>query len=140
MLFNKIAAIVALLFAIALIGRAPPGQAAVIEMTYMHVDVSAYSSTPEETWGDPYIAAWGDSVGPNTIAVSRDLLEHLAPGQEVYLFLNGAEYPPETLIVNDKMPSQWTKKIDIWHPSRGSAKKFGTRKEVKLRWLSSSKQ
>ena len=103
-----------------------------------HVTVTAYSSTIEETDSTPFIAAWGDSVGAGTIAISRDLLTELSRGQRVLLFLNGHSSAPDTFVVNDKMNRRWKKRVDIWFENKQAAYRFGKKKEVLLLWSNTS--
>jgi 3D (Asp-Asp-Asp) domain-containing protein len=84
------------------------------------VTLTGYSSTPDQTDGDPFVAAWGDDVrvlrarGYVTLAVSRDLEELLPPGT--------------VLLVADRMHHRWVRRVDIHFPSRGEAVKFGVRR------------
>ena len=96
------------------------------------VSASAYNSLPEQTQGDPNVAAWGDVLVPGTraIAVSRDLLElGLVRGVRVRI-----EGLPGEYVVLDKMAKRWTRKIDIYMGvDRKAALTWGVR-EVAIRW------
>ena len=39
----------------------------------IHADVTAYSSSPDETWGDPFVTASGRPVGDGVVACPRRL-------------------------------------------------------------------
>lgn len=78
------------------------------------VTATAYSSTPDQTQGDPFITATGNRVGLGTMAVSRDLEALLPMGTRVF-------------VVDDRMHRRWERRIDLWFPDRGSALRFGRR-------------
>ena len=61
------------------------------------------------------------------LAVSRDLKGILDFGQIVYL--DGIGY----FVVEDVMHERWTRRVDIWFPSRLEALHFGVKKGM-LRW------
>ena len=83
------------------------------------VTITGYSSTEDQTDGDPFTAAWGDDVrtlrarGYVTLAVSRDLETLLPPGT--------------VLMVADRMHHRWTRRVDVHFVSRGEAVRFGVR-------------
>ena len=78
----------------------------------LKVKASAYNSLPGQTEGDPTLAAWGDRLEPGmkVIAVSRDLLE-MGLDYKTSVQIKGL---PGTYRVLDKMPSRWTRRIDIY--------------------------
>lgn len=95
----------------------------------LEVSVTAYNSTPGQTSGDPFEAAWGDRLEPGMqcVAVSRDLipmgLDHRA---KVYLKGIGGPY-----LVLDKMNRRFTKKIDIYYGlDIKGARTFGEQKAI----------
>ena len=96
------------------------------------VSATAYNSLPEQTQGDPNVAAWGDVLTPGlrAIAVSRDLLElGLVRGVRVQIQGLPGEY-----VVLDKMAKRWRRKIDIYMGvDREAALAWGVR-EVSIRW------
>jgi 3D (Asp-Asp-Asp) domain-containing protein len=98
----------------------------------LDVAASAYTSTPDQTSEQPFLAAWGDSLEPGmrAIAVSRDLLElGLVRGTRVRIDGLPGEY-----VVLDKMAKRWRKKIDIYMGEDiEAARRWGVR-DVRIRW------
>jgi len=86
--------------------------------------ITAYSSTPDQTDGGPFTAAWGDRVFLGMVAnncLPRDTV--------VEIF--GWRYR-----VRDRMHSRYgCHRFDIWLPSRERAKRFGLRRDVKVKIL-----
>lgn len=81
------------------------------------VVATAYSSTFDQTDGDPFITASGARVGPATIAANfLPLGAHIMYGGRIY-------------IVQDRMNSRYNHRaiIDIWHPTTAAARQFGVR-------------
>lgn len=73
------------------------------------VDVTSYTSRPEETDSDPYITACNTPVTVGGIAVSRDLFDELGGcGRPLVLAGYGGFF------VNDKMNARFTDTVDIW--------------------------
>jgi 3D (Asp-Asp-Asp) domain-containing protein len=99
----------------------------------LEVTASAYNAVPEQTDGDPNIAAWGDRLKPGVraIAVSRDLLKMgMTRGTRVRIDGLPGEYR-----VMDKMAKRWRKKIDIFMGNDvEGARKWGVR-TVTIRWI-----
>ena len=84
------------------------------------VTVTAYSPTPDQTWGDPFIGAMGRRVRPGkTLAVSHDL-KHLL-GSRVYV--EGIGY----LVAEDLMHPRWENRVDLCLRTRGRAEAFGVK-------------
>jgi len=76
------------------------------------VKSSAYNSHSGQTDATPNIAAWGDRLEPGmkVVAVSKDLIElGLLRGQRIRIEGLAGEY-----VVLDRMPSRWSRKIDIY--------------------------
>ena len=101
----------------------------------MWVTATAYCSRPEETDGDPFVAAWGDRLKPGekAIAVSRDLLDlgltHRTP---VWIEVDGEERGP--YLVMDKMAKRWKDRIDLYYGvDRKAALEWGKRR-VRIHW------
>lgn len=98
----------------------------------LEVVATAYTSHPEQTWGDPRVAAWGDRLEPGTraVAVSRDLLRMgLRRGDTIRI-----EGLPGEYRVLDKMSRRWRRRIDVYMGlDREAARAFG-RREVTIRW------
>ena len=96
------------------------------------VTATAYNSLRSQADHTPDIAAWGDKLEPGmkTIAVSRDLLaQGLTRGMRVKIEGLEGEY-----VVLDRMPSRWSKRIDIYMGEDvRAARNWGVR-EVEIRW------
>lgn len=96
------------------------------------VTATAYNSLASQADHTPTIAAWGDKLEPGmkAIAVSRDLLaQGLTRGMRVKIEGLEGEY-----VVLDRMPSRWSKRIDIYMGEDvRAARNWGVR-EVQIRW------
>ena len=105
----------------------------------MWVTATAYCSRPQETDGDPFIAAWNERLDPKvkSIAVSRDLLEKgLHHRTKVWIEENGVETGP--YLVLDKMNKRWTDRIDVYYGlNLKGALKFG-KQRVRIFWKTDS--
>ena len=101
----------------------------------MWVTATAYCSRPQETDGDPFIAAWNERLDPKvkSIAVSRDLLEEgLHHRSSVWIEIDGKETGP--YLVLDKMNKRWKHRIDVYYGTDlKGALKFG-KKRVRISW------
>ena len=111
------------------LAAAPPAEPA--ERT-LEVTATAYNSLPDQTLGDPALAAWGDRLKPGmrAIAVSRDLIDlGLTHRTEVRI-----EGLPGTWLVLDKLNRRWKRRIDIYmgHDAR-AARNFGKRR-LRITW------
>lgn len=84
--------------------------------TVISIIASAYSSTPDQTDGDPYTTAAGTRVRTGIIAANFLPLGTLVR-------LNGRLY-----VVEDRMNSRYSDswKVDIWMVSTSDAVAFGT--------------
>lgn len=85
----------------------------------LRVQATAYSSTPDQTDGDPFTTASGTRVAPHIIAAN-----FLPMGTRVkFPELHGdAEF-----IVGDRMAKRFSHRVDFWKASRGEALQFGVR-------------
>ena len=85
------------------------------------VIVTAYSSTPWETWGDPFITASGSWVRDGIIA------NNLLPfGTKVRM---PEIYGDKVFVVEDRMNSRkGNYHFDVWFPSYHQALEFGAKK------------
>ena len=96
------------------------------------VTATAYNSVPSQGAGRGTHGAWGDRLMPGmkTIAVSRDLLElGLTRGMKVEIEGLTGHYT-----VMDRLPSHWTRRIDIYMgKDERAARAWGVR-EVRIRW------
>lgn len=79
--------------------------------------VTAYSSTPEETWGDPFITASGERVRDGIIAAN-----FLPFGTKVQM---PELFGDKIFTVKDRMARRKTNFVDIWMPSKQEAINFG---------------
>ena len=85
----------------------------------MRVTITAYSSTPDQTWGDPFITASGKRVRDGIIAANM-----LPLGTKIKipeLFGN------KIFVVEDRMHPRNYGKVDIWMETREEAKIFGVK-------------
>lgn len=89
--------------------------------TILSMVVTAYSSTPWETDGNPYITASGTFVRPGVVA------NNLLPiGTKIRI---PELYGDRIFVVEDRMSSRKGKyQLDIWFPSYWEAKNFGAKK------------
>ena len=121
-----------LLFAIALLGLPLAACATSPVMNTVMVTATAYNSNYSQTNHDPTTAAWGDRLEPGmkAIAVSSDLLDvGLTRGTKVRIDGLPGEY-----VVLDRMPSQWSKRIDIYMGDDVPAARRWGKREVRIHW------
>ncbi len=85
----------------------------------MRIAVTAYSSTADQTCGDPFITASGSTVREGVIAAN-----FLPIGSKVRF----PEYFGNKIFtVEDRMSSRYWHRADIWMPSREQAIEWGVR-------------
>lgn len=85
--------------------------------------VTAYSSTPDQTEGDPFITASGARVYDGTLAAN-----FLPFGTKVRL---PEIFGDKIFIVEDRMNARFKDtRIDIWFPDRRSAQEFGIQETI----------
>lgn len=97
----------------------PAVQGGVQPGTIFRVETTAYSSTPDQTWGDPFITASGVRVHDGVIAAN-----FLPIGTRVRFH----EYRPDMVFtVYDRMARRYSSRADIWMTSREAALQFGKR-------------
>ena len=96
--------------------NAPPEEGHLVAWT-MWVPVTAYSSTPDQTWGDPFITASGERVRDGIIAAN-----FLPMHTQVRL---PTLYGDKIFVVKDRMNSRYFYRADIWMPTRWQALQFG---------------
>lgn len=85
----------------------------------MTIPVTAYSSTPDQTSGDPFITASGTHVHDGTIAAN-----FLPIGTRVRF----PEYFGDKIfVVEDRMSTRYWHKADIWMETRAEAIQWGVR-------------
>ena len=105
--------------AIALQVKAEPTQLVVEESQIIDTKtatVTAYTSSPDETDEDPFIAANGETVHRGMIA---------CPSK--YAFGTKVEIAGKVYECKDRMNKRYrnSERFDIWMPSKAEAKKFG---------------
>ena len=98
----------------------------------LKVTATAYNSLPDQTQGDPTIAAWGDKLVPGmkVVAVSRDLIP-MGLTHDVKVKIDGLS---GTYIVMDKLHKRWSRRIDIYMGNDVKAAKNWGKQEVTIRW------
>lgn len=89
----------------------------------LEVHLTAYSSTPDQTSGNPFITASGARVHDGTVAANC-----LEFGTRVKF---PELYGDKVFVVEDRLAARMgCSTIDIWFPDRGSALQFGRRHSV----------
>lgn len=83
----------------------------------MYVTVSAYSSTKDQTDGDPYLTAIGTPVRDGIVAAN------FLPIGTVVRFPD--KFGNKLFIVEDRMHEKFGLQVDIWMSNLEEAKKFG---------------
>ena len=83
------------------------------------ISVTAYSSTPDQTWGDPFITASGERVREGIIAAN------FLPMHTKVRF--PTLYGTKIFEVTDRMNSRYFYRADIWMETRSEALRFGIR-------------
>lgn len=87
---------------------------------YFYLTVTAYSSSPDECSGDPFITASGKRVDDGTLAYN-----YLPFGSKVRF---PEIFGEKVFTVTDRMASYKGKYIaDIWMPSKAEAKQWGVK-------------
>ena len=79
-------------------------------------EVTAYSSSPDETWGDPFITASGREVFDGLVACPRRFPfgTRFRIGSRIYACW-------------DRLHERYDHRFDIWKPSKQEALQFGRR-------------
>ncbi len=110
---------------------AAPASADLVEHA-LAVTATAYNSVPEQTDGDPHLAAWGDSLAPGmkVIAVSQDLIP-LGLDHRTSVTIKGL---PGVYLVLDKMHKRWEKRIDIYMGLDLDAARTWGKRQVEISW------
>jgi 3D (Asp-Asp-Asp) domain-containing protein len=93
----------------------------ITKKTYVF-ELSAYSSTPDQTDDSPFITAKGTYVRDGIVATN-----FLPFGTRVKI---PGIYGDKIFIVEDRMNKRYTTNMDIWFADRESALKFGRKKAV----------
>lgn len=84
--------------------------------TRLRAEVTAYSSSPDETWGNPLITASGRLVADGVIACPRRFPfgTRFRIGSRVYTYW-------------DRLHPRYDHRFDIWKATKQEALKFGRR-------------
>lgn len=85
----------------------------------LKIAVTAYSSTPDQTSGDPFITASGTRVHDGTLAAN-----FLPIGTKVRF---PEKFGNKIFVVEDRMAARYWHRADIWMPTRQAAKEWGVR-------------
>lgn len=85
--------------------------------SYLTVDVTGYSSSPEETDADPFITASGKYVRQGVVAAN-----FLPIGTKIRF---PERFGNQIFVVEDRMNKRFYDKVDIWFETKDEAKKFG---------------
>ena len=85
-----------------------------------YVDVTGYSSTPEETDSTPFITAWGTRVRDGIMAAN-----FLPFGTLVRI---PSLFGEKIFVIEDRMNKRYKYNIDVWFSERELAKVFGVKK------------
>lgn len=96
----------------------PPNKKQVM-VSRMWLLITAYSSTPDQTDDTPFITASGTHVRDGVIAAN-----FLPIGTNVRF---PTMYGNKVFVVEDRMNSRYTYRVDIWMRTREEAKQFGLR-------------
>lgn len=83
------------------------------------VELSAYTSTPEETDDTPFITASGSRTRHGIVATNI-----LPFGTKIQI---PEYYGDEVFVVEDRMNRRYQENVDIWMAEKGPALKFGRR-------------
>jgi 3D (Asp-Asp-Asp) domain-containing protein len=90
----------------------------------VQVKVTAYSASPRETQGDPWVTASGKRVRPGIVALSRDLERLLGVKFGDLVVLKGLG----TFVFADRLARHKKRQVDIYIPSRKAARAFGVKR------------
>ncbi len=96
----------------------PPNKKQVV-VSRMWLFITAYSSTPDQTDDTPFITASGSHVRDGVVAAN-----FLPIGTKIRF---PTMYGNKVFIVEDRMNSRYTYRVDIWMRTREEAKQFGLR-------------
>lgn len=98
-----------------------PGRDIVLdpEPVTIQATVTAYSSSPDETWGDPFITASGRRVFEGLVACPR-----------TFPFGTKFKIGRRTYHCYDRLHPKYDDRFDIWMSSKDAALEFGRREVV----------
>jgi len=90
-----------------------------LDPSRVHAVVTAYSSSPDETWGDPFVTASGRPVGDGVVACPRR-----------FPFGTKFRIDRRVYVCWDRLHPKYDDRFDIWKPSKEEALEFGRRQFV----------
>ncbi len=90
------------------------------EVKRMTVDMTAYSSTEDQTDDSPFITASGAHVADGIVAANFLPLHTRVKIPSLY--------GEKVFVVEDRMNRRYTQRMDIWMETREEAMKFGLKK------------
>ena len=96
------------------------------QKTYI-VPSTAYSSTKDQTDDTPFITAMGTHVRDGVVAANFLPLGTIIKIPDIF--------GDKVFVVEDRMNSRYTYKIDLWFPTRAEAKEWGLKK-IKIEIIS----
>lgn len=85
--------------------------------SYLTIDVTGYSSSPEETDDNPFITASGKYVRQGIVAAN-----FLPIGTKIRF---PERFGNQVFVVEDRMNKRFYDKVDIWFDTKEEAKNFG---------------
>lgn len=83
----------------------------------IQVEITAFSSTPDQTDDTPFTTASGKNVKDGIVAAN-----FLPFGTRIQI---PSIYGDKIFVVEDRMNRRYTDRVDVWQPDRESAKNFG---------------
>ena len=83
----------------------------------LHATVTAYSSSPDETWGDPFVTASG-----------RRVFDGLAACPRALPFGTKVRIGDRTYECYDRLHRKYDDRFDIWMSTKNAALAFGKRR------------
>jgi 3D (Asp-Asp-Asp) domain-containing protein len=95
----------------------PPGDITLEPERRFRAVVTAYSSSPDETWGDPFITSSGRRVAAGVIACPRR-------------FPFGTRFRIGSAVYTcwDRLHQRYDQRFDIWKATKEEALEFGRRR------------
>lgn len=91
----------------------------IVSSCLSRIIVTAYSSSPDETWGDPFLTASGSWVREGIVAAN-----FLPMGTKIKI---PSVYGDKIFVVEDRMHPRKKWHVDIWFPSKQEALDFGAK-------------
>lgn len=92
------------------------------------LDITGYSSTFDQTDGDPYITASNQNVRWGTVATNFPEREEALPfGTKIRI---PELFGDEIFTVEDRMNRRFNNRLDVWFPSRSQASQFGIHRDI----------